>query len=652
MAKLSLFKVAESQLESLPVKDGQFIVVTDKKHICLDNGTERIHLYGDEASKLASIAFNATKVESSTQNGYIKINGVETKVYTPSEDKNTTYTLSKSGSSIILTGSDGSTTSVTDTDTNTHYTSKNVVGSATATSNTTEALTNGNVYLVSVENGAVTSAHKISGSGATAVTTDASGNIIINSTDTNTTYGVATSNVLGLIKTGSNITNSNGTISLTKSNVTSALGYTPPTSNTTYSNFTGATSNANGGSGLVPAPLKGDQTKFLRADGTWVIPTDTKYTHPSYSSRSSGLYKITVDATGHVSAVTSVAKADITALGIPTQDTTYSAMGAATASTDGKSGLVPAPLAGASNRYLRSDGTWAVPPDTNTTYTTATTSASGLMSSADKTKLNGIATGANAYTHPAYTAKSAGFYKVTVDGTGHVSAATAVAKSDIIALGIPAQDTTYRSMTAATASAAGKTGLVPAPAAGAQTKFLRGDGTWQTPTNTTYSTMTGATSSANGTSGLVPAPTSGSANRYLRSDGTWQVPPDNNTVYTHPTTSGNKHIPSGGSSGQILRWSADGTAVWGADNNTTYTTFVKSGSGAKAGLVPAPSTTAGTTKYLREDGTWQTPPDTNTTYSAATTSSAGLMSASDKTKLNSINTSKILYFSEVATWSE
>lgn len=46
--------------------------------------------------------------------------------------------------------------------------------------------------------------------------------------------------------------------------------------------------------------------------------------------------------------------------------------------------------------------------------------------------------------------------------------------------------------------------------------------------------------------------------------------PDNNTVYTHPTTSGNKHIPSGGSSGQILRWSANGTAVWGADNNTTY----------------------------------------------------------------------------------
>lgn len=51
------------------------------------------------------------------------------------------------------------------------------------------------------------------------------------------------------------------------------------------------------------------------------------------------------------------------------------------------------------------------------------------------------------------------------------------------------------------------------------------------------------------------------------------------TVYTHPTTSGNRHIPSGGSSGQILRWGADGTAVWGNDNNTTYTIGTASGSG-------------------------------------------------------------------------
>lgn len=38
--------------------------------------------------------------------------------------------------------------------------------------------------------------------------------------------------------------------------------------------------------------------------------------------------------------------------------------------------------------------------------------------------------------------------------------------------------------------------------------------------------------------------------------------------YTHPTTSGNKHIPSGGTYGQFLKWSADGTATWSNDNNT------------------------------------------------------------------------------------
>lgn len=71
---------------------------------------------------------------------------------------------------------------------------------------------------------------------------------------------------------------------------------------------------------------------------------------------------------------------------------------------------------------------------------------------AEKTKLAGIAEGANKYTHPAYTAKASGLYKVTVDATGHVSAVAAVTKGDITALGIPAQDTTY---SAATTSAAG-----------------------------------------------------------------------------------------------------------------------------------------------------------------------------------------------------
>lgn len=51
-------------------------------------------------------------------------------------------------------------------------------------------------------------------------------------------------------------------------------------------------------------------------------------------------------------------------------------------------------------------------------------------------------------------------------------------------------DTTYKVMTGATASAAGQAGLVPAPAAGKQGQYLRGDGQWLTPPNTTYSQAT------------------------------------------------------------------------------------------------------------------------------------------------------------------
>lgn len=49
--------------------------------------------------------------------------------------------------------------------------------------------------------------------------------------------------------------------------------------------------------------------------------------------------------------------------------------------------------------------------------------------------------------------------------------------------------------------------------------------------------------------------------------------------YVHPTSSGSKHIPTGGASGQILRWSADGTAVWGADNDTKYSPVTQSANG-------------------------------------------------------------------------
>jgi hypothetical protein len=78
------------------------------------------------------------------------------------------------------------TITVTDTNTNTHYTSKNIVGtSSTATSNGAVTGTGG-VYLNHLEESAVKSTHKIVGAGSVKVTSDSSGNITITGTDTNT----------------------------------------------------------------------------------------------------------------------------------------------------------------------------------------------------------------------------------------------------------------------------------------------------------------------------------------------------------------------------------------------------------------------------------------------------------------------------------
>jgi hypothetical protein len=257
-------------------------------------------------------------------------------------------------------------------------------------------------------------------------------------------------------------------------------------------------------------------------------------------------------------------------------------------------------------------------------------------------------------------------------------------------------NTTYGNFKGATASADGGSGLVPAKTKGNEGKYLKADGTWGTPANTTYADMKGATSSTAGTHGLVPAPAAGKQSQYLRGDGTWATP--TNTTYSdatqsahglmsvddkkkldgiasgannyvHPTSSGNKHIPSGGSAGQILRWSADGTAIWGADNDTTYSDFKAAASGdamGTHGLVPAPA--AGhETMVLFGSGYWgslQTRaynPSADKcsfwitrdegeaavdlcgfVFSGATSSAAGVMSATDKSKLDALPTNATL----------
>jgi hypothetical protein len=75
--------------------------------------------------------------------------------------------------------------------------------------------------------------------------------------------------------------------------------------------------------------------------------------------------------------------------------------------------------------------------------------------------------------------------------------------------------------------------------------------------------------------------------------------------------------------------------------------MVKSGSNHAGGLVPDPGETAGTTHYLREDGTWAVPPNDNT-WKAANTSQEGYVPKSTANKILRANEDGNLYWGDDA----
>lgn len=121
--------------------------------------------------------------------------------------------------------------------------------------------------------------------------------------------------------------------------------------------MTGASNTSDGTKGLVPKPTSGDQDKYLKADGTWSAVDSSTYTLPDATTVAKGGVQIGDNITVS-SGIISLTKANIVnALGY-------------------------------------------TPPTTNTSYSVATSSSNGLMSSTDKSKLDKIEAGANNYTHP------------------------------------------------------------------------------------------------------------------------------------------------------------------------------------------------------------------------------------------------------------
>lgn len=330
------------------------------------------------------------------------------------------------------------------------------------------------------------------------VQVDSSGNAYVNVpwTDNNTTYNEATADTLGLVKIGYASNGKNYAVLLANGKMYVNVPWTD--NNTTY---TQATSDK---LGLVKI---------------------------GYSANGKN-YPVALDGNGKMY------------VNVPWTDTntTYTNMGAASASAAGKAGLVPAPAAGAQGEYLRGDGTWQTPP--NTTYAKANTSTLGLV-------MIGYAENGKNYpveldgsgkmfvnvpwtdTNTTYGVVGANGSTGLVKNGSTVTSASGYTACPIVS-GVPYYkdtNTTYANMKAATASAAGAAGLVPAPAAGKQTSFLRGDGTWVVPTNTTYEL---ASTTANG----LLRQLNGSTSNFMRGDGTWATPPNTTYAVANESTNG------------------------------------------------------------------------------------------------------------------
>ena len=210
-------------------------------------------------------------------------------------------------------------------------------------------------------------------------------------------------------------------------------------------------------------------------------------------------------------------------------------------------------ISGKTITYTKGDKTTGTLTTQDTTYSAATQSSPGLMSAADKTKLDGIATNAN---------------KTTIDSALSSTSTNPVQNKAInTALGNKVDKVSGKGLSTNDFTSTYKTKL---------DGIAEGANNYALPT-ANNSTLGGVktTSTVTSTSGLTACPIINGVPYYK----------DTNTVYTHPTSAGNKHIPSGGKQGQILRWSSDGTAVWGDDNNTTYSSLTAANGGTAVSLV-------------------------------------------------------------------
>lgn len=304
-----ILKGNESAIPSAADNNKIYIAI-DTGDILIYNGTKMQSLSAKNMNAVLSLlAAHEDKVASATDLGHIKIG----------------YTTSGKNYAVQLDGNNKAYVYVPWSDTNTHYTTHLYAGTGTAANATT---TNGNTKITVTDDATVRNSITIQGSGATTVTSDANGVITINSN--NTTYSNATTSAAGLMSAEDKL----------KLNGLSDT-------NTTYT-FTGGTNKFT----VTPS----DGTAF-DVTVTPSIASNVTYSGTWTSGQVAVLDTTTgkIKASGYTIASSVPSNAKFT-------DTTYSTFTAATASADGTSGLVPAPLKDNQASFLRGDGKWASVP--------------------------------------------------------------------------------------------------------------------------------------------------------------------------------------------------------------------------------------------------------------------------------------------------
>lgn len=264
------------------------------------------------------------------------------------------------------------------------------------------------------------------------------------------------------------------------------------------------------------------------------------------------------------------------------------------------------------------DGTdWELVGDinTNTTYSAATTSANGLMTAAMVTKLNGITDSADSVAFSRSLSSGTKIGTITINGTATDLYCETNTNTDTKVTQSRSNASNYRALLMHYTNT--DAGTDPG-----------------TTTNGVYYNESIAACPSTGTLKATTFKGDLDGNAATATNVAWSG------ITSKPSYYDAKAIKSITRSGTTFTYTClDGTTgtFTQQDSNTTYSamTGATSSAAGKAGLVPVPA--AGKqASFLRGDGTWAVP--TNTTYSVATQSTNGLMSAVDKKKIDSFPT--------------